>query len=376
MSSKLRRRAAGAWLVFLLLAAAAPGRALDALVTKRVVRVPSFPLAGGHVLPEVELGVETCGRLAPTRDNVVLICHYLAGDSHAAGRYDRADPAPGWWDELIGPGLPIDTDRWFVVSTDLLCNMRVKDPRVVATGPASIDPRTGRRYGDRFPQVTVRDQVRAQRAVLDALGVRRLRAVVGPSLGGMVAWQWAVEFPDYLDLIVPVAAPVTFSAAERAGMSSAALAITSDPAWLGGEYAAFGVEPVAGVAMALYGLSELTAGRVLTFWWGLPTYVRRAREYEAACYLRLIQLHLGWDLGAELGSRAAALRLMRARAVVVGFDDDEFVTPDELRDAAAELGPAGVRSELVLLPGGHGHLSALEELPQLGPVLRRALAAP
>ncbi|MBX3471795.1 MAG: alpha/beta fold hydrolase [Planctomycetes bacterium] len=364
-------------LVPLLVAgAAAPAVGLDEVVTKRVVRVRDLPTLSGQVVPLLELGVETYGRLNATRDNVVLIGHFLAGDGHAAGRLGDASGPVGWWDALIGPGLAIDTNRLFVVSLDLPCNMKVKSPAVVTTGPSTVDPRTGRRYGLDFPAFGVRDMVRAQRAALDALGVRRLVAVIGPSMGGMLAWQWAVEFPDHMDLIVPASAPITFSASQRAGMQAAAAAVRADPQWAFGAYADLGTDPSLGVAMAMQGLSAIAAGPVAqwSFWLNLQRHLADARRFDANHYLSLIDLHLGWDLGSELGSREAAYRRIRARVLVLGSQDDDFVTPALLREATGELQAAGASARLVLVAGRNGHLSVLDDARLFGPALAQELA--
>ncbi|MCO5166806.1 MAG: alpha/beta fold hydrolase [Planctomycetes bacterium] len=359
-----------------LLVGASPAAALDEVVTKRVVRVRDLPTLSGQVLPLLELGVETYGRLNAARDNVVLLSHFLAGDGHAAGRLGDPSGPVGWWDALIGPGHAIDTDRLFVVSMDLPCNMKVGSPAVVTTGPSTVDPRTGRRYGLDFPAFGVRDMVRAQRAVLDALGVRRLVAVIGPSMGGMIAWQWAVEFPDFMDLVVPASAPVTFTEAQRAGMRSAALAVRSDPQWAFGGYADAGTDPSFGVAMAMHGLSAIAAGPMAQwrFWLDLPRHLADARRYDANHYLWLLDLHVGWDLGAELGSREAAYRRVRARVLVLGSQDDDFVTPTDLRQATGELQAAGGSARLVLVAGRNGHLSVLEDARLFGPALAQELA--
>lgn len=369
----------GGWWIGLLgaLLAATPASALDEVVTRRAVRVRDVPTLSGQVLPLLELGVETYGRLDATRDNVVLMCHFLAGDGHAAGRLGDAKGPVGWWDELIGPGKAIDTDRFFVVSMDLPCNMKVgKTSWVLTTGPSTVDPRTGRRYGLDFPALSVRDMVRCQRAVLDALGVRRLAAVIGPSMGGMIAWQWAVEFPDYVDLVVAASAPVTFTASQRSGMRSAALAVRSDPQWAFGRYAELGTDPSFGVCMAMRGLSAVVSGPTdaWTFWLNLPTYLADARRYDANHYLYLIDLHVGWDLGSELGSREAAYRRVRARVLVMGSEDDDFVTPDDLRDVVREASAEGVQARLVFVPGAHRHLSVLEDAALFGPAIAQELA--
>lgn len=357
-----------AMLVLLAGVGVGPAAGLDEVVTRRVVRVQPFTTLSGAVLPSLELGVETYGTLRPAKDNVVLLSHYLAGDGHAAGRLGSASGPVGWWDELVGPGLAIDTDRFFVVSIDLPCGMKVKSPDVTTTGPSTIDPRTGRRYGLGFPALTVRDMVLAQRAILDAMGLGKLVAAIGPSMGGMIALQWAVELPDQVQLVVSASGPMTFTAAERAGQVWAAATVTSDPQWMFGEYADRGADPALGLAAALYG------GEGLLLWMNLPQRLATTRELDANHYLWLSELHRRWELGSELGSRAAALRRVRARVVLVGSRDDLYVTPDELRVAARELGAAGVSSRIELVRGRHGHLSVLDDAPLFGPVIAQELA--
>lgn len=359
--------------VLLCLAAlcAAPTLALDEVVTKRVFRQANFTFASGETIPELRLGVETYGRINDTADNVVLICHFFAGDSHAAGKYPNG--RVGWWDELIGPGKPIDTDRHFVVCTDLLSGMRVKVDTVVTTGPRSLDPTTGVPYGPRFPRVTWRDQVAAQRAVLDAFGVRHLKLVTGPSMGGMLALQWAVTHPGYMDAVLAVSAPIEFSAQERLGFQSSGAAIRSDPLWLFGDYLRYGVEPDYGMAWALYGLSDLSNGEAfyLPFRWA--SYLREAQRYDANHYLQTIDLHTAYALGSEYGSMQLGMRRITAPVILLGSEDDDFITPDDLEDAATSLRAAGVRAQRVLFAGQHGHLSCLEDLDELAAPVRAVL---
>lgn len=344
----------------LLLALASSASGYDQLVTKQAVKVPGFATTTGDVLPVLELGVETYGALNAARDNVVLVCHPIGLDGHAAGRYAPTD-APGWWDGLIGSGSAIDTDRLCVISIDLPCGLRVRDPRVITTGPSTIDPRTGKRWGLTFPRLGVRDLVWAQRAVLDKLGVTRLRAVIGPSMGGMVAMQWAIEYPGAADLVVAVSSPMTFSALERMGFQASALAIRSDASWMWGDYQSHGVQPVVGVAMAQQGLATLAQGRVLLFALGWPAYLAEASRSDANHYLWLIDLHSGWDLGAEHGSRQAALRRARSRVVLIGATDDEFITPARVRADGRELAAASLSHSVEIFRGTHGHYSCIED---------------
>src|SRR6202046_5321427 len=209
----------------------------------------------GKDLYPVRVAYETYGALSPQRDNVILVCHALSGDAHAAGFAKAAPKAStrdgfaaedrdgvtgkglGWWDGMIGPGKAFDTERFFVVSTNLLGGCRG------TTGPSSVNPATGRPYGADFPVITVADMVRAQRAFLDVLGIERLAAVAGGSLGGMQAFEWAVLYPDQVDSIVAIASTHALHPQGVAWNSIARDAIMRDPAWQGGGYYGAGRTP-------------------------------------------------------------------------------------------------------------------------------------
>lgn len=166
------------------------------IVKKQTFELDRLEPVCGATLQRVRVGYETYGRLSPTKDNAILICHHFSGTSHAGGRYSEADTVPGYWDAVIGPNKPFDTDRYFIVSSDTLCNLNVKDPRVVTTGPASINLQTGRPYGMSFPIVTIRDFVNLQHALIRSLGIERLHAVAGPSMGGFQAITATVQGPE------------------------------------------------------------------------------------------------------------------------------------------------------------------------------------
>src|ERR1700761_1058071 len=219
----------------------------------------------GQELHPVRVAYETYGSLSSQRDNVILVCHALSGDAHAAGfsatpaaestrdgfaatdRDGSAGKALGWWDGMIGPGKAFDTNRWFVVSTNLLGGCRG------TTGPSSIDPATGRPYGSDFPVITVADMVRTERAFLDALGIERLAAVAGGSLGGMQAFEWAVRYPGQVDAVVAIASTPALHPQGVAWNSIARDAIMRDPAWQGGQYYGTGTAPNAGMGGARMG---------------------------------------------------------------------------------------------------------------------------
>jgi len=216
----------------------------------------------GVELGDVRVAYETYGALSAERDNVILVCHALSGDAHAAGlsreaeehstrdgfgaddRDGTAGKALGWWDGMIGPGKAFDTDQYFVVSTNLLGGCRG------TTGPSSLDPATGRPYGSDFPVITVADMVRTERAFLDELGIERLALVAGGSLGGMQAFEWAIRYPDQVDSIVAIASTHAIHPQGVAWNAIAREAIMRDPAWRGGHYYDTGEAPNAGMGVA------------------------------------------------------------------------------------------------------------------------------
>src|SRR5829696_8926932 len=207
-------------------------------------RIGHFEPELGGSLREVTLAYETWGELDDAADNAVLLVHALTGDSHAAGGPSEGHGRGGWWDPMVGPGLAVDTEKYFVVCSNVLGGCSG------STGPASGQPGTRRRYGMRFPVVTIRDMVRAQRRLLDALGVRKLALVTGGSIGGQQALEWAVEFPDFVEKAVPIAATGALGP-QGVGMSELGRrAIMADPDWRDGDYYGTGRRPDEGLAIA------------------------------------------------------------------------------------------------------------------------------
>ena len=184
------------WFLMGLLCAVVSQAAELPLVKKQRFELASFTTQNGAELKQVQVGWEAYGQLNADKSNVILITHYFSGTSHAAGRYQAKDAAPGYWDAIIGPGKAIDTNRFYVISVDTLANANVKDPHVITTGPASINPATGKRYGLSFPVVTITDFVEVQKALLDSLGIHKLHAVVGASMGSFQAIEWAQRYPE------------------------------------------------------------------------------------------------------------------------------------------------------------------------------------
>jgi homoserine O-acetyltransferase len=204
--------------------AAVSGTSMEAVVS-RTFTAYGFELESGTKLPDMTLAFETYGTLAPDGRNVILVTHGFTSSHHAAGKYTPTG-APGWWDGLIGPGKTVDTNRYFVVASNMLGSS------YGSTAPASVNPATGKQYGPDFPTITLRDIVRAQKLLLESLGVHHLVAVAGPSFGGYQAFQWAVQYPDFMECVVPVVtAPKTRAGA---GVEELVNVFARDPNWNGG----------------------------------------------------------------------------------------------------------------------------------------------
>src|SRR4051812_45513713 len=288
-------------------AASAPAAGSVGTVETRYLDLPNpVRLDCGRELHPVRIAYETYGSLSPSRDNAILVCHALSGDAHAAGfspaaaqqstrdgfgaddRDGDAGKGLGWWDGMIGPGKAFDTDRYFVISTNLLGGCRG------TTGPWSHNPATGRAYGIDFPVITVADMVRTERAFLDVLGIERLAAVAGGSLGGMQAFEWAVLFPDQVDAVVSIASTHALHPQGLAWNAIAREAITRDPAWQGGHYYGTGQAPDAGMGVArMVGHVTYLSGPALDDRFGRRLqfaddirYTISDAEFEVESYLR------------------------------------------------------------------------------------------
>ncbi len=200
-------------------------------------------LEGGSKLGPITIAYETCGTLSPAKDNAILILHALSGDSHVAGYYDENDPKPGWWDIMVGPGKGIDTDKYFVICSNIIGSC------MGSTGPASTNPETGKPYGLTFPLVTIGDMVVAQKALIDHLGIKKILCVVGGSIGGMQVLEWTVRYPEMVVSAIPLASTTKHSALAIAFNEVARQAIMGDPKWNQGNYTS-GDKPAHGLAVA------------------------------------------------------------------------------------------------------------------------------
>jgi homoserine O-acetyltransferase len=362
---------------------------------RRFVRLPGpFTMRNGGVLPEVDVAYETWGALRPDRSNVLLLVTGLSPSAHA--RSSPEDPTPGWWEEMIGPGRALDTDCFHVV-----CVNSLGSPHGT-TSAASIDPRTGRPYRLTFPILAIEDIARAAREALRALGLPRVRVLVGPSLGGMTALAYAIQFPDEVDALV------TISSAARATPFAIAIrsvqreAIRSDPQWRGGDYEPPG--PVNGLRVARK--LGLITYRSAAEWrqrfsrervevraagagpfdveFEIEAYLEMHAQkflgtFDANCYLYLSRCMDLFDVAEHGGSVAAGLGRIQARqTLVVGVESDFLFPLDQQEEIAALLEAAGRDVRLVKLPSIHGHDSFLVDydrfVPTVGSFLREVSA--
>ncbi|HDX9580725.1 TPA: homoserine O-acetyltransferase [Bacillus pseudomycoides] len=205
-------------------------------VQKQVFRLEKFTFTNGTSIP-IQIGYETYGTLNREKSNAILVCHYFSATSHAAGKYTEKDVVPGWWDGLIGSGKAIDTNEYFVICTDNLCNVQVKNPYVVTTGPKMINPETGAEYGMEFPVFTFLDMAHIQYELIKDMGIARLHTVIGPSAGGMIAQQWAVHYPHMMERVIGVITnPQNPVVTSINALQNAIDAIQLDPAWQNGDY--------------------------------------------------------------------------------------------------------------------------------------------
>jgi homoserine O-acetyltransferase len=344
-------------------------------------------LESGDRFGPVTVAYETWGALRPAADNAVLVLHALSGDSHAAGPSGSGHPTPGWWDGLIGPGLAIDTDEWFVVVPNVLGGCQG------TTGPSTVGP-DGQAWGSRFPVVTVRDQVAVEAALADLLGIRRWAAVVGGSMGGMRALEWAVGYPDRVARLIAIACGAASTADQIALTAMQARAIRNDPHFRGGDYYG-GPRPDGGLALARFiGFFSYRTELELQMRFGrdpqegedpygpgryaVESYLdyqaqKLVRRFDANTYLVLSRAMDHHDVGRGRGGTEAALGRVTAASVVVGVDTDRLY-PVHLQYELSRLLPDHPEVKMVHSP--YGHDAFLIETGQVGKAVAEALATP
>jgi homoserine O-acetyltransferase/O-succinyltransferase len=359
-----------------------------------LARERPFALEGGGVLRDVSVAYETWGTLAADASNAVLVCHALTGDAHAAGKSGPGHPTPGWWDDLIGAGRALDTDRYFVVCANVLGGCQG------TTGPASLEPSTKRPYGSRFPLVSIRDMVRTQAALADHLGIDRWLAVVGGSMGGMQVLEWAVMFPDRVRSVAPIATCAATTAQQIAFSTVQRSTIALDPNWRDGDYydAPPGQGPHQGLALARelaqvtyrsdrafnerFGRAELDPIDDYFHLWqrfdveGYLDYhgAKLARRFDANSYLAISKAMDLHDIGRGRGGIDRALARIVVPTLTMSVDTDELYYPYQQEAIRNALHANGTPVEHIVIKSDHGHDGFLLETDQIAPALTTFLS--
>ena len=359
---------------------------------RRIARVNHpFPMRLGGTLRDVEIAYETWGELSPARDNALMIFTGLSPSAHATS--SREDPAPGWWEDMVGPGRPIDTERWFVICVNSLGSC------FGSTGPASIDPETGELYRLRFPVLTVEDIARGGSEVLRSLALEKLAVLVGPSLGGMTAHAFCTMFPGMTRTLVSISAAAHSSPFAIALRSLQREMIRRDPDWAGGQYPAGG-GPVTGMRLARklgmityrsaaewlvrFGreraAQERKSGDPFGIDFEIEGYLevkanRFVGQFDANCYLYISRAVDLFDLTEHGGSVTAALKRSALKeALVIGVETDLLFPLANQREIAEGLEQAGVKTVFSILPSIQGHDSFLVDMERFRPVIGDFLA--
>ncbi len=358
---------------------------------RQFATVPNFKLESGRVLPFARIAFESWGELNHEHTNAILVLHALTGDSHATGSASKAHPTEGWWSKIIGPGLAIDTDKFFVVAPNMLGGCQG------STGPSSLDV-TGREHGALFPYLTIRDQVSAQREFAHLIGVKKWFAVIGGSMGGMHAVEWAISFPAEVERVAIIAAPA-ISSADQIGLNSVQIeAVKTDPAFREGNYydAKPGFGPHRGLALARRmallnyrspgemnnrfertwqsGVSPLGGGGRFAVESYLDFHGNKfTRRFDANSYITLVEAMNSHDVGRGRESVAKALSSITAKSLVVGIDSDRLFPIQDQALIAEHIGGELIGGGLRVIESDYGHDGFLIEHEIVGPMIAELL---
>lgn len=344
----------------------------------------------GQLLAPITLRYETYGTLSPNADNAILIEHALSGDAHVAGYYSESDEKPGWWDTMVGPGKTFDTNKYFIVCSNVIGGCSG------STGPGSMNPATGTRYGMDFPFVTIADMVHAQKKLMDHLGIRKWLCVAGGSMGGMQVLRWALLYPDCMESIIPIATTSRISAQSIAFNWVGREAIMSDPEWNGGHYTD---QPDRGLAIArmlahITYLSEesmrrkfgrkLQSAKDYSFDFdkdfSVESYLehqgmRFVDRFDANAYLYITRAIDYFDVADKSnGDLAKGLLPIQCKTLVVSFSSDWLFPPEQSREMVRGMLKNGLDVTYCNIKSSYGHDAFLLEDDTLGRLISNFLA--
>ena len=363
--------------------------ALYGIVQKQKFTIPQFTMANGATVNEVEVGWEAYGTLNADKSNTILVTHYHTGNSHAAGKYKEDDKDPGYWDQIIGPGLALDTDKYYVISSDMLANVSPNLPTVITTGPSTINPHTGKHYGLTFPPIAMIDQVKVQKALLNSLGITRLHAVIGASGGAFMAGEWAAAEPDMVPRAIQVAGGgLDMSAMNIFMLEKWNMPIYVDKNWNNGDYYD-GPPPYDGVTATMYYITvEARSWDTLDKLYGKSKWAAPDKDPGRSVLVDYAINSDMKDIGKTRALVADANHLIYTSHALQGYTTSDrlpkikakylfvpsrgdTVFPASLSyAAAAKLKEFGLKAEVFELDCGYGHLDALFGVQQATSVLK------
>ncbi len=362
----------------------------DLIVEKKTFELATYATVAGATIKNVRIGWEAAGTLNVDKSNAILITHFFSGTSHAFGKYAESDTAAGYWNSIIGPGKPIDTNKYYVLSSDTLVNLNVNAPNVVTTGPRTVNPDTAKPYGMTFPVVSIKDFVNVQKALIDSLGIRRLKAVVGASMGGLQAYEWAASYPDMVERIVPVISSAAADAFLIGWLDIWAQPIRLDPKWNGGDY--YGKEPPLEGLKAALKIITLQSNQME---WADKTFARSPAEdgkdpgkamgnrfkieasLESTAAARAATVdanHLLYLAKANQLAAADPSKIKAPALILYSPTDLVFQVPlvEHTVKAIADTGAGVVETDQ--LPGPNGHLNGVLAIAQAGAKISAFLA--
>jgi len=364
------------------------------LVEKRYFAFAEKPdemiLDNGTKLGPITIAYETCGTLNPDKSNAILIAHALSGDSHVAGYYTEDDEKPGWWDIMVGPGKGIDTDKYFVICSNILGSC------IGSTGPGSSDPATNKPYGINFPVVTIGDMVKAQKALIDHLGIKKLLSVIGGSIGGMQVLEWCIRYPEMVTSAIPLATTTRHSALAIAFNEVARQAIIADPNWSRGDYYINDRKPDLGLAVArMIGHVTYLSDESMRMKFGrrlqdksdfsfnfdadfqVESYLRyQGRKFvdrfDANSFLYITKAADYFDLQKQHGSGSTVEVFSRAKAkfLVVSFTSDWLYPTYQSKDIVKAMKKNGLDVSFCEIDAQWGHDAFLLENDRLTSLIR------